>query len=89
MPTEDEPQWTEKDRAYALAWAAEERERHTCGRPLSESMAKENQYKYEVEPVRCHACAARERAAQQYQDAEGADTAGLMFRFVRTPTGAV
>lgn len=89
MPADGASYWTEEDRVHALAWAAEERERHTCGRPLTESMARENQYKYEVEPIRCHACKAREDAAAQYAKREGADTAGLMFRFTRTPAGAV
>lgn len=88
MPDEDESYWTEADHNYALAWQAEQGERHTCGRRLSESMAKENQFAYEAEAVRCHACAAKDRVGKQYQDQEGSDTAGLMVRLTRTPTDA-
>lgn len=34
-----------------------------CGQPRDESFAKEHSFSYEVEPLRCHACAARERRA--------------------------
>jgi hypothetical protein len=89
VPDDGEPYWTDLDRAYALAWQAEQRETHTCGQPLPESTAKENQFKYEAEPVRCHACAARDRIAEQYRGQDGADTAGLMVRLTRTPHGPV
>lgn len=52
-------------------------------------MAKQNQFGYDAELVRCHACAARARVYEQYAKQEGADTAGLMVRITRTPHGAV
>lgn len=83
---EGEPQWTDLDRGYVLAWQAEEASKHTCGRPLAEVFAKENQSKYGAEVIRCHGCAALDRAMSAYSSAEGADTAGLQVRFTRTPT---
>lgn len=50
-------------------------------------MARANQFGYDAETVRCHACAAKERVAQQYQNQEGADPAGLLVRLTRTPHG--
>lgn len=88
VPEEGEPYWTDLDRGYALEWQAERTERHpSCGQPLDESMARANQFAYEAETVRCHACAAKERVGQQYQNQDGADTAGLLVRLTRTPHG--
>lgn len=83
---EGEPQWTDLDRGYALAWLAEQNSKHECGQPLAEVFAKEHQNDYGAEVVRCHACAALERAMSEYGKADGADTAGLRARLTRTPS---
>lgn len=81
-----EPQWTDEDRQLVFAWRDEESERHTCGRPAAESFAKDNAWAYRAEVVRCHACAALERAVHDYTKQDGADSAGIYPRFVTTPT---
>lgn len=50
-------------------------------------MAKENQYAYDAEVIRCHACAAKERAVESFEKA-GGETHGLGVRLTRTPHGA-
>lgn len=70
---------------YTLAWLEYQRDMHTCGHPLSVTMKPDNQFAYEAEPVRCHACAAQQRAAKQFAD-DGGDQAGLLLRMVRFPS---
>lgn len=41
-------------------------------------MSKEAQFLYVSEPIRCHACAARDRAAKDFQKGES-DDAGIVF----------
>lgn len=55
-----------------------------CGHPLEVSTAKENQLAYAAEIVRCHACAAKERAAKKFAD-DGGDSAGAMTRMTKYP----
>lgn len=89
MPAEGESQWTDLDRNYALAWQAETRSEHSCGQPMAESMANENQFRYTAEVIRCHACAATERAVKTFSGQDNADTAGIRARLTSTPHGAV
>lgn len=78
-PRPGEPLFTEEDTEAALEWI---RERDLkcpgCGQPRDESMAPENQNRYRAHPIRCHACAARERAAEQRRKQEN-DPSGLMW----------
>jgi len=89
VPADGEPKWLPEDRAKVIAY-----DLHVkglcpcgCGRPASESMARENQFAYRGEVVRCHARAAMDRASEIYTSQEGADTAGLMSRLSEGPTG--
>lgn len=55
-----------------------------CGLPRDETMAKENQFVYVSEPIRCHACAARDREAQRFHGIKPdpkavSDSAGIRF----------
>lgn len=50
-------------------------------------MARENQWAYTAQVVRCHAKAAMERENDRYTGQEGADSSGIMTRLVAGPTG--
>ena len=63
-----EPYWTETDRQWSLALLAEERGTHSCGQPIEESFAPENDGKYVWEAVLCHACAAAQREARTFDE---------------------
>lgn len=87
---EGDPAWTDLDRSYALAWQLEQASRCSgCGEPRTESMDKAHQFAYAAEVVRCHSCAAKERAGDGYARQDGADTAGLLVQLTHTPHGAV
>jgi hypothetical protein len=56
--------WLDEDFTAAVEW----QEYHDslcsgCSQPRDESFARENSEAYDVEVLRCHACAARERKA--------------------------
>jgi hypothetical protein len=89
VPVDGESYWTPLDRNYALAWQQEKRATHTCGQPVAESTARENQFRYRAEVIRCHACAALDRAVSEHTRQDGADTAGIQARLTLTPHGAI
>lgn len=76
---EGQPLWTAQDTALAVALTAIEAATCACGHDRRESMSPDNEYGYVAEAVRCHACAARDRAAENYAKADG-QMAGLAFR---------
>lgn len=79
------PDWTDEDRAYALAWADFTRDEcPTCSESFAVSTNSDNQFGYKGEIIRCHACAHQERQIKKFQD-EGGDTAGVMYRFTSKP----
>ncbi len=81
-PREGQPLWTSQDTALAVALTALEAVTCSCGHDRRESMSVENEYAYVADAVRCHACAARDRAAEAFAKQDGA-TAGLAFRVRR------
>lgn len=71
--------WTEDDVEYALEWQAVTRDECPgCGQPRSQTYDAANAQAYHVAKRRCHACAEREAAEQEFNEA-GGDTAGLHF----------
>ena len=71
-----EPLWAQADTDLALALADLEAEQCPgCHHPRAETMDPANEFSYEAEPVRCHACAARDRASRNVGD--GWDDAGI------------
>lgn len=78
-----EPFFLEEDTEAVLEYMQEKAlECPGCGLPRDETMAIEATFGYAAEPVRCHACAARERAASPfYKDVAGgrADSGGISF----------
>ncbi|HET7407966.1 MAG TPA: hypothetical protein VFJ21_12640 [Mycobacteriales bacterium] len=86
MVADSDPQWTELDRGYALAWQLEVDLTHSCGQPLAETTKRGHQFAYRAEVVRCHACATRDRAVEEFTNA-GGDPAGLFVRLTRGPQG--
>lgn len=71
-----EPAWTQDDTDLALALTAIDGERCSgCGHPRSESMDPAREFDWKAEAVRCHSCAARDRAARKVGD--GWDDSGI------------
>ena len=79
--TETDPEWTEEDRAWAIALLEVEADTCSgCGQPLSETTRAEAEGGYEVPPpTRCHACTALHTHQERYADAKP----GLMFELER------
>ena len=79
-PQPGEPLFLEEDTLAVLEWQKEKAAQCPgCGLPRDETMSKEAQDGiYESKPFRCHACAARDRARDEYTKGEH-DDAGLMF----------
>lgn len=71
-----EPAWLQVDTDLALALTDLEAERCDCGHSRLESMDPANEFAYRAEPIRCHACAARDRAARVD---DGMDPAGIRW----------
>jgi hypothetical protein len=83
MPRPGEALWLPEDRWWALALLeVEARACRDCGHPTGESTARDGEYAYDAEVVRCHACAAGHRRVTALQD-EGASPAGLQVRIYR------
>jgi hypothetical protein len=75
--------WTEDDVEYALEWQAlNAASCPGCGEPKSESFDAANASAYDVHPLRCHACAAREETRDDYSD-QGGSMAGLFLTVSR------
>lgn len=78
-------EWAPDDRAYALAYQDYERLMCSgCGQEMTESTARENQYAYGGEIVRCHSCAAQARTVERFID-DGGERAGVMYRMTESP----
>lgn len=50
-----------------------------CGHSLDETMDKHAQHNYTAKVLRCHACAAKERAMKERARDENADDAGVFY----------
>ena len=65
------PQWTKRDKEWAIALAMEEMATHTCGQPIAESFSSEFEDAYVAEGQRCHACAAMSHEVERVTDQAG------------------
>lgn len=75
-------EWLALDTAYAVALTAlESMQCSGCGTDRRESMDPANEGRYTATAVRCHACASRDRVAED--QAEHGDPHGLMFTVTR------
>jgi hypothetical protein len=81
-----DPLWTQDDTDLAIALTEIEGQRHSCGHPRSESMDPALEFDWRAEPIRCHACAAVDRAARQAAD-ESMDSAGIHWIVTRRGDG--
>lgn len=80
-----EPLWTQEDTDLALALTEIESVRCSgCGNDLTETLDDADEFAWQAEAVRCHACAARDRAARK---AEDMDTSGLRWLATRRTDG--
>lgn len=81
-----DPLWEQDDTDVAVALTELEGERHAaCGHPRAESMDPDHEFDWEAHAVRCHACAARDRAARNV--GEGWDDAGINWVTTRRSDG--
>lgn len=78
MPGPGEPLWSDEDRAWALAYLAEDAAICTCGQPVSESMDAQMEFGYQSDPVTCHACKARDKASEAWSR-DGGSPHGVRF----------
>jgi hypothetical protein len=75
-----DPDWTDDDIAAALAWTDADRGNCAgCGLPREETFDPERANAYDAEAIACHACAARDRAARDFNQKNG-DTSGVYWR---------
>lgn len=76
--------WTATDTALAVALQRVEALRCPgCGHDRRESMDAANEFAYAASPMRCHACAARERTAAAHAK-QKIPTAGLQWVVTKT-----
>lgn len=73
-----QPLFTAQDTALAIALTTVEARTCACGHNRSETTTPGAEFAYEAAAIRCHACAARDRAARAFADGEGS-MAGLMW----------
>lgn len=80
--TEVEPEWTDKERAWAFALIEEEADTCSgCGQLLSETTRPEAEGGYDAGAVRCHACTQVHKAQAPYVEH---DPMSLRFTVKRT-----
>lgn len=78
------PTWTQSDTALALALQRIEATKCSgCGQDRRASMNPDQEFSWRVEPLRCHACATRDRAAAAHAKQDGSSTAGLLWAVTR------
>lgn len=78
------PLWTQVDTDLAVALAEIDADRCPgCGHQRTESMDPDHEYAFAADPLRCHACATRERTAKGNVDAGGWDDAGIQWIVTR------
>jgi hypothetical protein len=80
-----QPQWTAEDTALAVGLTAIEARACTCGHDRADTTKPEAEDLYQAQPIRCHACATRDRAAQKFAD-DGGSPAGLLWAVVPKQT---
>lgn len=79
-PAPGEPMWTPDDRAWAIALLDLEADTCACGHRRSETTQPEAEGTFQATPVRCHACAAKERTARKFLEGSNeAASDGLHF----------
>jgi len=73
-----DPQWTPRDAEAAVLWHIEQSARCSgCGRPRNECMVEFAEApEYEVTPIRCWACEARDKMSQEFRE-KGGSGSGL------------
>lgn len=72
-------QWLPDDTEAALTWqAVQDTKCSGCGHDRAESMAAATEDDWVAKPIRCHACATRDRAARAFTEQNG-DSAGQFW----------
>lgn len=64
--------WTEQDRTDAMVWLLEDDDRLPCGHSKSEAMHPDNEDRYEVHRLVCHACRAVHQDRNRLEDSDSA-----------------
>jgi hypothetical protein len=78
QPGPGDEAWTDDDVRQVLEWQDERDMTCVCGHLRTETMTPDSFGRYDSEPLVCHACQARDQAAQQYRDGKG-DPHGVYF----------
>jgi len=55
-----------------------------CHIPRTDTFGAKNSRRWDAEPLRCHACEARDRKAKVWANDENADTSGMYFSVVES-----
>lgn len=72
--------WTQRDTDLAVGLLEMERGAcDGCGQPRVESMDPAREFDWIASPIRCHACATRERAAKGFNNDRHFDGAGIRW----------
>lgn len=75
--------WLDEDTQAALEWQEWDDARCSgCGHPRYEAWSPEMESAYEAVPMRCHACAERERAGKRLRKIDPDGTEGLYVHVV-------
>jgi hypothetical protein len=85
-----EPEWTDEDRALAIALGLYEADLCPgCRHPLSETTKPENEGLYRpLAPIRCHRCTASSMGADRYADSPHASALLLSVELLTGSEGA-
>ncbi len=81
-----EPLFTADDSSLAIALQSVEARTCACGHDRVETTSPDAEFAFTAEAIRCHACAARERAASAFVES-GGSTAGLLWAVNRKSSG--
>jgi hypothetical protein len=80
-----EPLWLQSDTEAVLEYLHDKSLMCSgCGLPREDTMTPDAERLFVSRALRCHACAARDRAARKFSDQKG-DTSGLFFTLERAP----
>jgi hypothetical protein len=83
-PLPGEPLFLEDDLEALLEWQREQAlVCPGCGLPGDETLDKDSAFSYRARVLRCHGCAARDRAAEERAKQES-DDAGIFYMIERT-----
>lgn len=85
---EGQPLFTADDSSLAVALQSLESRTCACGHDRVDTTSPDAEFSFAADAIRCHACAARDRAARAFAES-GGSTAGLLWVVNRKPSKEV